>query len=189
MKKLLILSMMILSISSIKSFAQSNQNSEESDKIQKEWEEIGEQGKRALSEAGKFFSNAGKKVISDTGKIINDSIKEMKTPQCYGKWIYKTEKSRTIIECKENGQMTIQQKSHGKTVKWSGVFTATAHTITFKIVKTRGKTTQVEESWFINYSLQEGGETIKIQSMNIPEDEYGVNFRSAVLFEKYRLFV
>ena len=167
----------------------------ETEKTQQNWSEIGEQGKKALSEAGKFFAGAGKKVFSetekvlnDTGKIINDGIKEMTTPQCYGKWIYKTDKSRTIIECKENGQMYIQQKSHGKTVKFSGVFTATAHTITFKIVKSKGKTTQVEETWFITYSLQEGGETIKIQSMSIPEDEYGLNFRNPVLFEKYRLF-
>ena len=195
MKKTAIISILIIAFASINLFAEQKQKTEENNKTQQEWNEIGEQGKKALSEAGKFFSSAGKKVLSetekvlnDTGKIINDSIQEIKTPQCYGKWIYKTNKSKTIIECKENGQMSVQLKSHGKTKKYSGVFTATAHTITFKIVKSNASSAKEKESWFITYSLQEDGETIKIQSMDIPEIENGVNFRSAVLFEKYHLF-
>ena len=87
-----------------------------------EWQEIGEQGKKALSETGKFFSDAGKKIYE-----------EATTPECYGKWICKNGKSRTTVECKQNGSMTVTQKSGGKNAKWSGTFTATSHTITFKI--------------------------------------------------------
>ena len=165
----------------------SEENSE-TENISKDWAEIGNQGKKALSEAGKFFSDAGKKALDDTGKAISDIYKDMKTPKCYGKWIYKNGKSQTIIECKENKTMSVIQKSNSKTKKWSGVFTATAHTITFVIVKENGKTPEPSATWFFTYSLQEDGESIKFQSMNLPEDADGTSFRTSVLFTKFRIF-
>jgi len=160
----------------------------ENENSSKDWAEIGNQGKKALSEAGKFFSEAGKKALDDTGKAISDIYKDMKTPRCYGKWIYKNGKSQTIIECKENKTMSVIQKSNSKTKKWSGVFTATAHTITFVIVKENGKTPEPSATWFFTYSLQEGGESIKFQSMNLPEDADGTSFKTSVLFTKFRIF-
>ncbi len=162
----------------------------ESEKIEKEWSEIGEQGKKALSEAGKFFSDAGRKALSETkkalnetlsetGKALSDAYDEAMTPECYGKWIYKDGKNRTIIECDENGEMQITQKSGGKTKKWSGVFTATSRAITFSIKKS-SESENVGKTWFFAYSLQEGGDKIKFQCSSL--------FSSSVLFEKYHLF-
>lgn len=169
------------------------QNSEqtESEKIEKEWAEIGAQGKKALSEAGKFFSEAGKKALSETGKVLsetiseagkslNDAYNDATTPKCYGKWIYRNGKSRTIIECKEDGEMSVLQKNGGKSEKWSGVFTATGRTITFSITKKDGKRLEPNETWFFTYSLQEGGDKIKFQCSSL--------FSSSALFEKYHLF-
>ena len=72
MKKTAIISILIIAFASINLFAEQKQKTEENNKTQQEWNEIGEQGKKALSEAGKFFSSAGKKVLSETEKVLKD---------------------------------------------------------------------------------------------------------------------
>ena len=101
-----------------------------------------------------------------------------------GKWICKNGKSRTTVECKQNGSMTITQKTKGKTAKWSGTFTATSHTITFKITSVGGRAGESTGTWILTYNLQEGGKAIKIQSLNLPNDGDGTNFKLGALFTK-----
>lgn len=195
MKKQIALFLILAAFFSIGTFASENEDEIDSEQIEKDWKEIGEQGKKALNEAGKFFSDAGKKALDETNKALNETSKALNdayndatTPQCYGKWIYRGKNSKTIIECKENGEMSILQKSGSETKKWQGVFTATAHTITFSIKKASGNSQTVGKSWILTYSLQENGNTIKFQSVNIPTAQDGTSFSSFVLFEKYHIF-
>ncbi len=179
-------------------FSDAAEKSQKSDRNEKQgrtespddrgWAEIGEQGKKALSEAGKFFSDAGKKAFSETEKALSGAYGNLAIPKCHGKWVYRTSKSKTLIECREDGTMSVQQKSGGKTLKWTGVFTATGHTITFNILKANGKSLRPTSVWFFTYSLQEDGESMKIQSMNLPSDADGTNFKSSVLFKRHHLF-
>ena len=166
MKKIIAISVLIAAMVSASVYAKKSNSDAE-------WQNIGEQGKKALTETGKFFSDAGKKIYE-----------EATTPECYGKWICKNGKSRTTVECKQNGSMTITQKTKGKTAKWSGTFTATSHTITFKITSVGGRAGESTGTWILTYNLQEGGKAIKIQSLNLPNDGDGTNFKLGALFTK-----
>ena len=77
MKKIILISILVAAIASASVYAKKSKNDSE-------WQEIGEQGKKALTETGKFFSDAGKKIYE-----------EATTPECYGKWTCKNGKSKT----------------------------------------------------------------------------------------------
>ncbi len=184
MKKTLIF-MLMLSVLAITSVFAKDKSSD------KEWEEIGEQGKKLLQETGKFFAETGKKVgkeVKDSGII--DSVKEgakslyedATTPQCAGKWTYKNGKSKTVIECKESGKMKVSQKCKNGSATWEGTYTATAHTITFKVDTISGYATI--GTWIIAYSVPEDGKSMKVSSFHIPQDTDGSNFKTGVTFKK-----
>ena len=151
MKKIIAISILVAAIASASVYAKKSKNDSE-------WQEIGEQGKKALTETGKFFSDAGKKIYE-----------EATTP---------------TVECRQNGSMTVTQKTNGKNAKWSGTFTATSHTITFKITDVGGRAGESTGTWILTYNLQEGGKAIKIQSINLPNDGDGTNFKLGALFTK-----
>ena len=167
MKKIILLALLVSAIASTSVYAKKDGKSD------KEWSEIGEQGKKALSETGKFFSETGKKVYD-----------EVTTPECYGTWTCKNGKSKTVITCKQNGNMTITQKTKSKNAKWSGTFTATSHTITFKITSVGGKAGESTGTWIMTYALQKDGKSIYIQSLNLPNDTDGTNFKTGAIFTR-----
>ena len=161
------------------------QNSTEQTTPEDAWREIGEQGKNALIETGKFFKAAGEEI----GNQVLDALKSVPPQKCMGTWVYKGETVKTTLACNEDGTMEISQKAGFDTDYWKGVYTSTLNTITFS-VKERGhkafvskKPENFNENWIIFFWVLEDGKKIKIASTNIPADKDGTKY-SGIVFER-----
>lgn len=155
--------------------------------LEKIWEGIGQQGKKALQEAGKFLKDAGTGISS----TVIEGVKTVVNPEkCYGEWIYKSENSKTIISCNPDGTMRIEQKSGFETRYWKGVYTVTLNTITFAVKETGKKgffssdSEAVNENWFLLYTMSEDNSAMKIVCTKIPADKDGTKFSNGILFTK-----
>lgn len=182
MKKILILSLIAFSLTSFSPVFAKDKAKEDT------WKEIGEQGKKALKETGKFFKEAG----TEIGATVRDSVKGALEVRCYGTWTYHNKKCTTTIICNENGTMEITQKEGIESKYWKGDFSVAAKFITFyiteegthsKFVKAKD-VQQVSKKWFLNYKLMEDEKSIKFTSNDIPSDAAGTDFSEGVVFNK-----
>ena len=167
-------------------FTQNDEKKSDEQKTSEEvWQEIGEQGKNALIETGKFFKSAGEAI----GNQVLDALKSIPPQNCVGVWTYNGKSVKTTLSCNEDGTMEINQKSGFDTDYWKGVYTSNLNTITFS-VKEKGhkafiskKTETLDENWLILFLVLDDGQKLKITSTNIPADKDGTKY-SGIVFEK-----
>lgn len=164
-------------------------NAADAASIERMWEEIGQQGMKALQEAGKFLKDAG----TGIGSTVKEGVKTVISPEkCYGEWMYKGETTKTVISCNPDGTMSIEQKSGFETQYWKGVYTVTLSTITFAVKETgtkgffSSKSEAADENWFLLYTLSEDTAAMKIICPKIPSGKDGTKFSGGILFTKSR---
>lgn len=182
MKKIFALSLILFSIIFSSPLYAKDKSTEET------WAEIGEQGVKALKEAGKFFKDAG----TEIGNTLKDSLKDVVEVHCYGTWVYKNKRCTTIITCNENGTMEIVQKEGIDSKYWKGTFSATGRFISFFVEEkgergmfTKNKNVQqISEKWFLTYKVEKQNSSLKFTSNNIPSDSAGTDFSQGLIFTK-----
>ena len=162
-------------------------NAADNASIERMWEEIGQQGMKALQEAGKFFKDAGVGI----GSTVKEGVKTVVSPEkCYGEWIYKDEDSKTVLSCNPDGTMSIEQKKGFETQYWKGVYTVTLNTITFAVKETgkksffSSKSEAADENWFLLYTISEDNSSMKIICPKIPVSKDGTKSSGGILFTK-----
>lgn len=178
----LVLTFVVLSFG----FTQNDENKPDEQRSTEEaWREIGEQGKNALIETGKFFKSAGEEI----GNQVLDALKSIPPQKCIGTWVYNGKTVKTTLFCNKDGTMEINQKSGFDTYYWKGVYTSSLNAITFS-VKEKGhkafiskKTETLDENWLILFWVLDDGKKIKIASTHIPADKDGTTY-SGIVFEK-----
>lgn len=157
------------------------------------WKEIAGQGKKALKEAGKFFSSAGKQLgqdLSEAGKQLDEAVEDSLEAECAGEWIFRGKKTKTELSCGDDGTMRLTQKTGVETLYWQGTYTATAGTIVFSVTESgterpfSNETVENSAVWVLRYTTGDDGESMMLSSGKIPQTADGTDFSGGVLFKR-----
>lgn len=129
-----------------------------------------------------------KGAVKGAGESIDGAIKNVTSRLYTGKWEFVNGECSTVLECFEDGKMTVTQSDGLGDTVWSGTYTADTSTLNFKVSEKTSKVLLItkkdslDEEWTFSVSLCEWGNELKITSESLPDDENGYDFSRSTLF-------